>query len=84
MYVLLRNEETGMFYAGPERWAEHTSDAVDFVTIPDATQFALAHLPPGMEIVIPYGSSAGDIILPVVADTEEESEAGEAGESVNR
>ncbi len=30
MRVLLRNTQTGLFYAGPERWTQNDLEAVDF------------------------------------------------------
>ena len=37
MRVLLRNTQTGLFYAGPDQWTEDHSGAVDF----EATDRAL-------------------------------------------
>ena len=66
MKVLLRNTETGLFYAGPDRWSEEQSGAMEF----EAPNMALdtvseANLE-GMEIVVHFEDSVFDIPLRIV------------------
>ncbi len=38
MRVLLRNTDTGLYYAGPGQWSERTWDAFDFERVERAAQ----------------------------------------------
>ena len=67
MKVLLRNTQTGMFYAGPEHWTEQHSEATGF----EGPDHALDEVQQGklqaMEVVIHFEESAFDIPLTIVS-----------------
>jgi hypothetical protein len=67
MKVLLRNTQTGMFYAGPEHWTEQRSEATGF----DGPDRALDEVQQGklqaMEVVVHFEESRFDIPLTIVS-----------------
>lgn len=63
--VLLRNRETGQFYAGSNGWSGHTSVAHDFDTVESATHFARTERLAGMEVVLRSDDTGCDLILPL-------------------
>src|SRR5215208_6693770 len=67
MKVLLRNVETGLFYAAPDQWTQQHADALDFKT-PDVAldQVAGAKLA-AMEIVMHFEEAAFDVPLTIVS-----------------
>jgi len=66
MKVLLRNKQTGLFYAGPEEWTENRTEATDFEG-PDRAldQISQAQLR-AMELVIHFEETRFDIPLTIV------------------
>ncbi len=38
MRVMLQNSETGLFYAGPNKWTSDTVHAIDFASVPHAVE----------------------------------------------
>src|ERR1039457_4747102 len=50
--VLLRNRETGQFYAGSNGWSGNSSVAHDFDAVESATQFAKTERFAGLEVVV--------------------------------
>jgi hypothetical protein len=63
--VLLRNRETGQYYAGTNGWTGNASLAHDFETVESAVQLAQTQRLPGMEAVLRYDNPGCDLILPV-------------------
>ena len=66
MKVLLRNVETGLYYAGPGTWTGDHSEARDF----EQTNLALDHVSEtglrGMELLMRFDSPSLDIPLTIV------------------
>jgi len=66
MNVILRNTATGLLYAGPEKWTEHYSQAIDFQQ-PD---LALDHVEEAqleaVEVLMHFENSTVDIPLMIV------------------
>ncbi len=66
MKVLLRNLETGLFYAGPDRWTKDYSEALDF----QQTELAIDRVSearlPGMEVLIHFEDPVFEIPLQIV------------------
>lgn len=61
MAVLLRNTQTGFFYAGFHRWRLYPEQAFDFQTWERAHQWVSTVLLPGVEIVqLPNGDEHGE------------------------
>ena len=67
MKVLLRNLETGLFYAAPDQWTEQQANAQDFRS-PDVAldEVAGAKLA-AMEIVMHFEEAAFDVPLTIVS-----------------
>jgi hypothetical protein len=67
MKVLLRNVETGLFYAGPARWAEDHSGAMNFerpdLALDCVGQSQLAN----MEVVMHFEEPAFDVPITIVS-----------------
>ena len=70
MKVLLRNTQTGMFYAGPEQWTEDKSVATDFEG-PDSAldQVSESNLE-AVEVIIHFEDTRFDIPLTIVNSEE--------------
>ena len=66
--VLLRNQETGQYHAGPNGWGADCAGAHDFDTVENAIQHARTQKLAGMEVVLRYDDPACDLVLPVRAD----------------
>jgi len=67
MKVLLRNTQTGLFYAEPEQWTEEQSAATDFGA-PDRAldKVSQANLE-AVEVVIHFEQTSFDIPLTIVS-----------------
>lgn len=67
MKVLLRDTQTGLFYAGPEQWTREQSEATDFHA-PDRAldQVRDAQLST-MEVVIHFEETRFDLPLTIVS-----------------
>ena len=63
--VLLRNKETGQYYAGPAGWVRDCAAAHDFETVEGAVQSARTQKLAGAEVVLRYEDPACDLVLPV-------------------
>ena len=67
MKVFLRHTDSGLFYAGPDRWTSIHSEAMDF----EAPNFALDLLADskleGMEVIVHFDQTAFDIPLKIVS-----------------
>ena len=68
MKVLLRNRETGQFYAGSRRWSRNTSAAHNFETLESAVQLARTHRLAGMEVCLRCDDPTWDTVLPFRQD----------------
>jgi hypothetical protein len=66
MRVLLRNTQTGLFYAGPDQWTQERSEALDF----EATDRALDRVSQAklqaMEVLMHFDDSHFEIPLTIV------------------
>lgn len=66
MRVLLRNTQSGLFYAGPDQWTEERSEALDF----EATDRALDRVSqaklPAMEVLMHFDDTHFEIPLTIV------------------
>jgi hypothetical protein len=63
MRVLLRHRETGLYYAGDQRWKDK-SEVFDFKTVEDATEEARAQGFSCTEVVLCYSNPDCDLVLP--------------------
>ena len=66
MKVLLRNMQTGLFYAGPDQWTQEHSQAIEF----EGPNYALDRVTQsrldGMEIIIHFEDTAFDMPLKII------------------
>lgn len=62
--VLLRNQETGQYYAGLNGWVGNCAGAHDFGAVENATQLARTEKLAGMEVVLRYDDPVCDLVLP--------------------
>ena len=65
MKVLLRNRETGRYYAGPNEWSAKSSVAHDFEEVQSAIRFVRTQKLSGMEAVLRYDDPTCDLVLPL-------------------
>lgn len=65
MNVLLRHPGIGLYYAGRRHWAGNRRSARDFQTVARATAVSRKEDFSEMQIIIVYGDSASEIVLPV-------------------
>lgn len=65
MKVLLRNRETGQYYAGPEGWRNEISLAIDFRTVEIASIWASLSQLRGMEVVLHEDDTSADLLMPL-------------------
>jgi hypothetical protein len=67
MKVLLRNTQTGLFYAGPEQWTHQQTEATDFEA-PDRALDQVSHGKlSGVEVVIHFEETQFNIPLTIVS-----------------
>ncbi|HEV2394815.1 MAG TPA: hypothetical protein VG146_20890 [Verrucomicrobiae bacterium] len=66
MRILLRNTQTGLFYAGPEKWTEHDAEAVDFEKTDRALDTAWASRIASVEVLVRFEEPFFEIPLRVV------------------
>ena len=66
MKVLLRNTETGMFYAGPDAWTNESTQAVEFRGPDTALDTVCGDKLSGMEVVIHFEEARFDLPLTIV------------------
>jgi hypothetical protein len=66
--VLLRNQETGQYYAGADGWSASSSGAHDFTTVGSASQLALTSKLKRMEVVLHYEHPPCDLVLPLMQE----------------
>jgi len=64
MKVLLRNRETGQYYAGSNGWSGDSSGAPDFDTVESATEFAKTERLAGLEVLV-RDNFGYEMILPL-------------------
>jgi hypothetical protein len=63
--VLLRNRETGQYFADSLGWTTNCAQAYDFYKVEDAAEFGRTKNLAGMEVVLRYEDFACDLVLPV-------------------
>ncbi len=76
MKVLLRHTQTGLFYAGPEKWTEQSSEALDF----QATDCALDRIweakLEGMEVLMHFDDPFFEIPLTLAGEGRDSLDSG--------
>ena len=65
MRVLLRDTETGRFFAGADRWETSSALAFDFLTVESAASQSRAVTSGKLEIVLSYEDPPCELVLPV-------------------
>ena len=68
MKVLLRNTKTGYYSAGAKGWVPMARQALDFITVPQAAQFALDQDLPAIEIVLKSEVLPEEVVVPVLSE----------------
>lgn len=66
MKVLLRNTETGMFYAGPDAWTNESTQAVEFRGPDTALDTVCGSKLNAMEVIIHFEEARFDLPLTIV------------------
>ncbi len=67
MKILLRDTQTGLFYAGPNQWTEGQDTAQDFKTPDMALDLVDESRLNAVEIIVHFGEAAFDVPLTIVA-----------------
>jgi hypothetical protein len=70
MKILLRDTQTGLFYAGPNQWTIEQDTAQDFKTPDLAFNVIDESKLNAMEIVVHFGEAAFDVPLTIVTASE--------------
>lgn len=70
MKILLRDTQTGLFYAGPNQWSEGQNAACDFKTPDVALDVIDESRLNAMEIVVHFDDAAFDVPLTIVTASE--------------
>jgi len=70
MKILLRDTQTGLFYAGPNEWTTGQEAAQDFKTPDVALDLVDESQLNAMEIVVHFDDAAFDVPLTIVTATE--------------
>jgi len=70
MKILLRDTQTGLFYAGPNQWSEGREEARDFETPDVALDLIDESRLNAMEIVVHFDDAAFDVPLTIVTASE--------------
>jgi hypothetical protein len=65
MSALLRHPEIGLYYAGRKHWVGNPGSALDLGTVERATQLSRDESFEEMDIVVNYGDSCCDLVLPI-------------------
>ena len=65
MRVLLRHAHLGLYYAGRKHWVSDPDSALELDTIERATEVSRDEDFAQMEIVVSYGESDCDLVLPI-------------------
>jgi hypothetical protein len=65
MRVLLRNTQTGLYYARRYRWVAEPSRALDLGDIERASRFALEENVTPVEVILSYNNPICQLALPV-------------------
>ena len=70
MKILLRDTQTGLFYAGPNQWTTGQDTAQDFKTPDTALDLIDESRLNAMEIVVHFGDAAFDVPLTIMTASE--------------
>ena len=70
MKILLRDTQTGLFYAGPNQWSEGQDEARDFKTPDIALDLVDESRLNAMEIIVHFDDAAFDVPLTIVTASE--------------
>lgn len=63
---MLRKRETGLWYAGPDRWVTRASEAREFTSVEEGVSFGREiGSGVGLEVVLRYDAPECDLVLPV-------------------
>jgi hypothetical protein len=63
--VFLRNSETGLWYAGADRWVAGSGGGRDFGTVEEAIDCWRGMGVDGVEVVLHYDDPQCDLVLPL-------------------
>ena len=70
MKILLRDTQTGLFYAGPNQWTTGQEAAQDFKTPDMALDIVDESKLNAVEIIVHFGEAAFDVPLTIVTASE--------------
>jgi hypothetical protein len=68
MRVFLRSKKTGLYRSDLKAWAAAPEEARGFVSVPQATRFALDASLPEVEIVLRCDLLPEEVVLPVLPE----------------
>ena len=68
MRVFLRNRQTRLYRAAPDRWAEARGEALHFASVQQAARFALDEKLPEAEIVVRYDLLEQEVAMPLLPE----------------
>jgi hypothetical protein len=66
MNIILRNTETGLLYAGPEKWTDHYAEAIDFHQPNAALDHVEEEKLEAVEVLMHFENTAVSIPLTIV------------------
>ena len=66
MKVLLRNTQTGLFYAGPDQWTQERSEALDFEATDRALDIVSEAKLKAMEVLMHFDDTHFEIPMTIV------------------
>lgn len=66
MKVFLRNTQTGLFYAGPDRWTNEHAEAIEFQGPNFALDLVCESQLQAVEVVVHFEESVFDVPLKIV------------------
>ena len=67
MKVLLRNEQSGLYFQAPSKWASVPSEARDFYGTGQALQAAHDSQLKDVQVVLSFGDPHLDVVLPLTS-----------------
>jgi hypothetical protein len=66
--VILRNSETGQYYAGQNRWVDDCVEAHDFCIVDNVAKMTRGQESRSLEVVMQHDDPPCDLVLPVSVD----------------
>ncbi len=65
MKVLLRDNQSGLYFQGPSKWAAQPGEAHDFLGTGQALQAADDSRLENVQVVLSFGDPQDDVVLPL-------------------